>query len=177
MRITIINVDIEKGTTKTGKPFDKALVAYKNPATGKVESKTITQYSKVFKEVANSTVGQAYDITQVKDDAGYWQWETFVVASGAEPAQPSTSVASKAPGGAGNTAPRSNYETPEERANRQVLIVRQSCLSNAITTLNAGKGVKPDEAVALAQTYVDWVFGTESKGAEAITEMDDDIPY
>ena len=82
--------------------------------------------------------------------------------------------------GNSNPTPKSTYETPEERAARQRLIVRQSCLSNAVETLKVDKkGVDPTEALKLAERYVGWVFGEEasvSSIAPDFSDMDDDIP-
>jgi hypothetical protein len=75
----------------------------------------------------------------------------------------------------------SNYETKDERAARQVMIVRQSSLSNAIATLNI-KGTKdltesPSSAViALAKLYEGFVLGEVANGAMDITDLADDIP-
>jgi hypothetical protein len=55
-----------------------------------------------------------------------------------------------------STAPRSNYETPEERAYRQVLIVRQSCLAQAVASMDSGTDV--NEIMDRAQEFVDWVM-------------------
>lgn len=66
---------------------------------------------------------------------------------------------------AGNGAARtSTYETPEERAKKQVYIVRQSSLSNALTALAIGAKTppKPDEVIELARKYEDYVFGKTS---------------
>jgi hypothetical protein len=54
----------------------------------------------------------------------------------------------------------SNYETPQERADRQRLIVRQSCLSNAISglTLTNKKDVSFEDVIKLATKFEDWVF-------------------
>ena len=68
----------------------------------------------------------------------------------------------------------------QPRAARQRLIVRQSCLSNAVETLKVDKkGVDPTEALKLAERYVGWVFGEEasvSSIAPDFSDMDDDIP-
>ena len=91
-----------------------------------------------------------------------------------------TSAASSGYASKGTPSPKSTYETPEERAARQRLIVRQSCLSNAVETLKVDKkGVDPTEALKLAERYVGWVFGEEAKvdvPDVGFDYMEDDVP-
>lgn len=175
-RIKILDINITSANGKNGKPYQVAEVSFKNLTSGKVEAKKILSFSNVWKKVSTAETGGEYDVVSEKEGE-YWQWTSFETASGETPVAPQSPRTGTT--GTANPAPRSNFETPEERAQRQVLIVRQSCLSNAITSLNAGKGVKPDEATALAQHYVDWVFSNEVKeeGEAGLTEMEDDIPY
>jgi hypothetical protein len=57
-----------------------------------------------------------------------------------------------------------SWETPEERAAKQVYIIKQSSLSAAINTLAVGKDVvDPDEVTQLASKYTDFVLGNEKK--------------
>lgn len=51
----------------------------------------------------------------------------------------------------------SNYETKEERAARQRLIVRQSSLSSAIEVYK-GADNSIDEILSIADKFTDWVF-------------------
>lgn len=57
-----------------------------------------------------------------------------------------------------------DFETKEERAIRQKLIIAQSSISNAIETLKTSKGsIAKEDVKELAQEYFDWVF---QKGQE-----------
>ena len=163
MKIQVLSVSVGSKTSAAGKSYQNAEIAYKNLDQGKVESKNITQYSKVFKAVADATPTMFYDVAISKDDKGYWQWDSFVAGTPGE-AAPAQAGASKAV-----VAPKSNYETPEERAKRQVFIVKQSSLGHAIELLSVGAKTPPDvEAViALAQKFTDFVF------AETKTELFD----
>jgi hypothetical protein len=153
MKLSIISVAVTTKSSAKGKPYQVAEVVYKND--GKVESKNITEYSKVFKAVADAQPGQVFDVASEKDDKGYWQWTSFVRVTG-EQAAVSQNTAAATP------SSKSNWETSEERAARQVLIVKQSCLSNAVNTLAAGAKTAPstEQVLALAQVYTDWVLGT-----------------
>jgi len=172
MNVTILSVTINTKPTTRGS-YQEADVAYKNNTfQGKVEGKKIMSFGaskKAFEVLSEGTAGgKTYEVTVVKNDKGYNDWVDMKEAS----VDASTSP-SKAPTSGANPAPRSNYETPEERAQRQVLIVRQSSLSAAISTIGVGaKGVKPADVLALADQYSDWVFQRKSKGASGF----DDIP-
>lgn len=74
-----------------------------------------------------------------------------------------------------NTYQARDYESKEERTARQRLIVRQSSLTAALSTLTPGAKTVDKEAVkALAEEYFDWVF---ESGETGIQNMEDDIPY
>ena len=62
---------------------------------------------------------------------------------------------------------KSNYETSEERASRQRLIVRQSSLSNAIQYFEITKA-KPtvDEVTELAEAFTNFIFETKEVTSE-----------
>ena len=86
--------------------------------------------------------------------------------------------------------PSSSYETAEERAARQELIVRQSSLAQAVEVLKGdGKKIPSFEDItSLASKFSDWVFGKKSQaqldkeaqpakaGSDIPFELDDDVP-
>ncbi len=172
MQLSIQILSVTVGTKQGKKPYQNAEVAFKNLTDGKVNSKNITQYSKVFKVAADAQAGQFYNVESVKNGE-YWEWESMErVLDGAPP--PVVTQASKSP--AANTSPRSTYETPEERAQRQVYIVKQSSISSAIATLSVGAKSPPDsnKVLEVAQQYVDWVFG-KKEGIDGIISLPNDI--
>lgn len=164
MKIQVLDVKASTKTSAAGKAYQNVEIAYKNIDQGKVESKNITQYSKVFKAVADATTTMFYDVAISKDDKGYWQWDSFVAGAPGEAAATPSAGPSKAV-----VAPKSNYETSEERAKRQVFIVKQSSLGHAIELMSVGAKAPPDvdAVIALAQKFTDFVF------AETKTELFD----
>src|SRR5574343_1482493 len=149
MKIQVLDVKTSQKTSAAGKPYQNVEIAYKNLDQGKVESKNITQYSKVFKDVANASATMFYDVSTSKDDKGYWQWDSFTTTSPV--------AATEAP--KSFPAPKSNYETPEERAKRQVFIVKQSSLTAALKFAELNKEKPTVEGIlALAQELTDWVI-------------------
>ena len=162
MKIQVLDVKASTKTSAAGKAYQNVEIAYKNIDQGKVESKNITQYSKVFKAVADATTTMFYDVAISKDDKGYWQWDSFVAGTPAE--SPNVPTSFQPVPGKSTVAPKSNYETSEERAKRQVFIVKQSSLGHAIELMSVGAKAPPDvdAVIALAQKFTDFVFA-ESK--------------
>lgn len=158
MNITLLSVDIKTQPTKNGKSYQVADVAYKNNTyQGKVEGKKVMSFgatAEAFKTLAVASPGESYTVEVVKNAAGYNDWVSMV--KGEANAAPAAPAASKAP----TAAPKSNYETSEERAQRQVYIIRQSSLTNAINTLVAGAKTapNPDAVEHLASRYVNFVL-------------------
>ena len=182
MRIEIINVQAATKPTKTGKTYVQLDIAYKNlTREGKIEGKKIMPFQNpdVHANLQKATMGQVFEVTTVKEGE-YWQWSNVQEVAKGSNMEPQTSAASSGYASKGTPSPKSTYETPEERAARQRLIVRQSCLSNAVETLKVDKkGVDPTEALKLAERYVGWVFGEEAKvdvPDVGFDYMEDDVP-
>lgn len=156
-------------------------VAYRKD--GKVEGRKLVDFAskEVFKKAQEMALGQSYDITLTKDKNDYWQWSAI------DPTQGANAGSSQVAQGAVAASPReakgvsrvtgSNYETPEERAIRQRLIVRQSSLTAALTLLTHNmqkQHINPDLVTGLAQTFVNFVFDTNP--IQELADMRDDIP-
>ena len=172
MNITILSVDIKTTPTAKGS-YQTADVAYKNNSfQGKVEGKKVMSFgatAKSFGVLATAQSGESYEVEIIKNDKGYNDWVSMVKAQ-AGAASPAT-TASKAT----TASPRSTYETPEERAQRQVLIVRQSSLSAAVNMLLAGAKSPPtvDTVISVAKQFEAYVFGSATDG---IAQMENDFP-
>lgn len=163
--IKIISVVNEDNVTKKGEPYTALVITYKNLTFDKVEQKKVMPFGE-SRNVKDALEGAAVDsewtITRVKNGQ-YWNWT-----------EASAGVSGNSKGGSmgsNNSSPvpsKANYtrdfESREERARRQVLIVRQSSLSAAVATLstNAKSALKPDDVIALAEKYNEYVFGAEN---------------
>jgi hypothetical protein len=176
MNITILSVDIKTVPTAKGS-YQTADVAYKNNSfQGKVEGKKVMSFGATkdsFSTLALAQPGESYEVTIVKNDKGYNDWVSMAKA---EAGASSPAVSAPAGGKAPAATPRSTYETPEERAQRQVLIVRQSSLSASVNLLLAGAKTPPsiESVLAIAKQFEDYVFGKQALGP--ISEMSDDFP-
>lgn len=160
MQITVINVANQTVPTKNGS-YQALEVTYKDTG-GKVGSKKIMSFvnesKKAFETLSQATNGEVFTITQVKDAQDkYWVWTN--AAKGAASAATSTGGVAT-PVTAGGTVAKGNWETAEERAKRQIYIIRQSSISSAIAALGVGSksAAKPDEILQLAKRFEDYVF-------------------
>ena len=169
MQITVIDVGAPNThAAKNGRTYQSLEVTYKNDQ-GQAQSKKLMSFAnpQVFKAAQEWIKGSVVTVTTEKDANGYWQWiglgggDSIV----AESKSTNTGNATRVTG--------SNYETKEERAARQILIVRQSSLSSAVELLGTGKSVA--DVISIAKQFEAYVFGA-SQGIDAINELEDDIP-
>lgn len=102
-------------------------------------------------------------IEKEKNEGGYWEVKGISVGG-----NDSTSVTTPAVKSGGN------WETPEERAKKQLYIVRQSSLGHAValSAANGGKKTTPEEIIEIAEKFVKYVMN----GDDSIFSMTDDIP-
>lgn len=175
--MTVVQVAPKSATSKAGKPYRLVEIAYKNNNFGKLEEAKINEYSPLFKQVADLQVGASYDVTKEKDDNGYFQWKSVVSSAGGAPLPNATSAKTNAVPASGAQATRSTYETPEERAKKQVLIVKQSSVAQAVALHTAGaKTTPPLEAVLkTAQQLTDWVLDDKPMSLSELTDIPNDL--
>lgn len=162
MNITILAVQSTTQTGKTGKPYQQLEVTFKNNTFGKVESKKLMPFGvqkAAFDALGSAATGSVFEVTVVKNDAGYNDWTAITQAVPGVAAPASTGGSINKPTMGQTTQVKSTYETPEERAKKQVYIIRQSSISSAVDTLTAGAKSAPtsDAVLALAQQYYNWV--------------------
>lgn len=161
----IQRVDIEVG--KPGpKGWSKAVITFN--ADGQVKRQNVMSFKNpAVYQAVQDYVGETVEVELTKNDKGYDEWASVKKITGAGQPAPAASAASSGNG----TATRvtgSNYETPAERARRQVLIVRQSSLTAALTfLLNAGPSPDLQTVLDTAQDFVDFVFDEEKTDGEA----------
>jgi hypothetical protein len=173
IRIKIVEVNIEN--VKNGKnAYSKAEIIH--TANGQQRTQKVMSFSNpaVFKTIQHMKPGEEYDITVTKNDQGYNQWAAVERAKDADgDFVPTPASVRNVP----QPAVRSTYETPEERAQRQLMIVRQSSISNALTYLQATQkegeyGVT--DVINVAQDFVDFVYGNNVE--TSLADMENDIP-
>lgn len=167
MKIEIINV----GDVQKKDKYSVVELVYKNIDKDKTETKKLMSFSYpvVYNALRQSSKGDKFDIKLAKEGE-YWQW-TECVEAGSDPT-PTLSSSGPEPKA---YVKGSNYETSEERKERQTHIIRQSSLGHAVNTLKVdGEALEKDAVLALAADYEQWV--TRKTMAQHLEGFPDDFP-
>ena len=177
MNITILSVQTTTQTAKSGKPYQQLEVAFKNNTFGKVESKKIMPFGAqkaAFDALANAPTGAVFEVTVVKNDAGYNDWTAISQAVPGSPAPQAVGSINK-----GNTVQvKSTYETPIEREAKQRFIVKQSSIGSAIELLSVGAKSPPtvESVLDTAQKFYSWVMSSpEQEVKQDVFELPNDM--
>lgn len=174
MQLTIQEVTIEEVKKGNNKPYYKAIVVYTSG--GKNSTKQIMSFAnpQVYAAIKDALPGSEWEV-DVKKEGDFYNWVAAKPAGG-EATAPRAASATSAIGG--RTAP-STYETADERRIKQMYIVKQSSIANAIQMLTSGNGVLGVDDIPtvlqVAQEFVDFVYGTPKR--TDIFNEPNDIPY
>jgi hypothetical protein len=183
--IQVLSISVETKPSAKGS-YQLLEVAYKDLSNGgKVTSKKIISFSskEVFGVLSTSKSGDTFEITAEKNaNTGYWDWtkatKSFQTGHNESPMKPAANYSN------GGTQPsKGNWETPEERAKKQVYIIRQSSLANAVAALNVKTSPKAEEVIELAKQFEAYVLGTTATAnvttgnTEGLDDSLDDIPF
>lgn len=165
----IVSIDLNATITKaSGGTYKGAEIVFKD-ANGKVQTKNIHEnglkYAPAVKNGLESLEpGDNFTVEMEKKD-DFWTWISIKKGIEQEEKQKSTSQQS-------TTSKSTSWETAEERAARQKLIVRQSSLTNAVAFLAIQPGSMPItevDVIETATTFYNWVF---EQGVDENTEDD-----
>lgn len=159
MLVKILDVNVEN-IVKGKSRYSKATVAYSYGGEARTQNIMSFVNPEVFKRVTDAgIVGTEVEVTLTKNAAGYNEWAAVGEAGSAKasPASESSPTA-QAP----TRVTGSNYETPSERAQKQVYIVKQSSITAALSFLkdSTPNNFTQDDVITTAQTFVDYVFDT-----------------
>jgi hypothetical protein len=181
MQVNVIDVsNLNTHTAKNGREYQSVEVMYKNDQ-GQAQNKKLMSFANpaVFKAAQAWTKGDVVFVSTEKDTNGYWQWTAVGAADSVSDKRSDDAPATQ--GNAAKPATRvsgSNYETKEERAVRQVMIVRQSSLSNAVATLGIeGSKATANDVINLAKLYEQFVLAGKALETPDITNEPSDIPF
>lgn len=150
MLIEIIAV----GAKQKIKTYYQVEVTYKDLDKDRVGAKKLMSFSypEVFNTLSKAEKGEQYEVT-LKKEGDFWNWTD---ASKAEEFEQEKKVA-KTESTPTRVTGGGNWETKEERAQRQVFIIRQSCLGHAVEFLKEN-GADKNEIFALAADMEQWVL-------------------
>jgi hypothetical protein len=150
VEIQIVSVSRPESVNRGNKAWQEVNVEYiGKTGPGK---RTIRSFEgDVYTAVQALKEGDGADVTVVKEGK-YWNWKG--IAKTGNGAANGTGATAQLPLAA---AKKGDWETKEERADRQHYIVRQSSIANAIATLSeADRDV--NEVLRIAAAYEEWVF-------------------
>lgn len=183
--IQVLSTSVETKPTAKGS-YQLLEVAYKNLTfQGKVEAKKLMSFgagADTFKILSTAKGADVFDIETEKNDKGYIDWLKATKATGdVQTATKSTTTA----GSTAGTATKGGWETPEERAKKQIYIVRQSSISAAVNALSVGVKTAPkaNEVIEYARELEAFVFeadkaaATVSKDVGTIDTLEEDLPF
>ena len=157
----IVSIDLNATITKaSGGTYKGAEIVFKD-ANGKVQTKNIHEnglkYAPAVKNGLESLEpGDNFTVEMEKKD-DFWTWISIKKGIEQEEKQKTTPQQS-------TTTKSTSWETAEERAARQKLIVRQSSLTNAVAFLAIQPGSMPItevDVIETATTFYNWVFEQE----------------
>jgi hypothetical protein len=168
MTIEVLDVSQSEEPSKFGPKKNKALTVTFKGEDGKIDAKKLFDWATpptVWEAINHAPKGTLLNIEKEKNEKGYWEWKEV---------HRQDSVKTE---GSAKMAPaptRPTYETPEERAQKQVMIVRQSSLSTAVAywAQNPAKAhvTNPQDVIAVAKEFEKYVMGT------SIYDMESDVP-
>lgn len=147
-RITVLKQAV---VVPEGKKYKVCELGYKTDD-GKVKGMRIFgfgDHKAIFDVASTLQPGDVVDAQFKQNEKGYWEFAELIKTD-LKPNQTPTSFAAPA---------RGNWETPEERAARQIMIVRQSSISSAVM-LAAGNKEKagPDDIIGVAKIFEAYVL-------------------
>jgi hypothetical protein len=177
MRIQFISQNVENVPTANG-GYNKMSVTFKNLENNKVEVKQVMDFASpnVYKRLVEAKTNDLFSIDLEKkpgkDGKSYWTWTDIHRDDGTAPAPVETPVATTAAkGGTWDEKNKLDRERFDFEKDKQALIIRQSCLSNAVLFVK-DQGKKPTvaEVLELSAQFENYVW------AKGIAGMTDDVP-
>lgn len=155
-----MQIRISEPTEVTNKgKYNEALVKYTQDGQDKEKKIMSFAQKETYNTLTKASPGEVYEIKTVKDGK-FWNWESAtLVGPGAAPAEGSKAVS------------RGNWETAEERAMRQVWIIRQSSIASA-ANLYHGRELPSDPVEAVleaAKRFEAYVHGVQEDVEPDIT--------
>ena len=179
VRATVLSVEMGvQVAKKDGGTYPGSRLAYRDDS-GVVKEQAFHENAFKFNSTLKAELSNCKPndtIVIVKEKKGEFWNVMSIRKEGAVSSIPNNNTPASDTGGTAKSyaSPKSTYETSDERALRQVLIVRQSALNYAIATLSVGaKSLTKEAVMTLADQYVAYVMQTKFDDG-TMDNMDDD---
>jgi hypothetical protein len=186
VQIQILSTSVTSKLNKSNKTYQELEVAFKNLSfNGKVEAKKLFDFgaqADTFKILATAKGADVYEVDVIKNTAGYNDW---VKATKGTATNVSTGSTTPAVASSAGSTQKGGWETPEERAKKQIYIVRQSSISAAVNALSVGVKTPPkaNEVIEYARELEAFVFEADrqanvaSRDVGTIDTLEEDLPF
>ena len=180
---TVVAVDMEATITKKGGGTYEGVEFVFKDEEGKTQTKAFHNNTFKFNPALKNTLADLNKgdkfTAEMEKDGDFWNWKKL--SKGAVEDTETKQTSSQAPAAKQSYQPRPNdtYENKEERAARQVLIVRQSSISSAIAFCAQQKDFfkGTDDAVGevlnVAARFEAWVLGQTKPKNPVVQESED----
>lgn len=173
---TVVSVEIDVEIAKAdGGVYQGSRLTYRDNE-GKIKERAFHnnafKFNKTLKvQLSNLKAGDSFTM-EMEKKGDFWNVNSILPNVKTEAVQKQYVGASAA-----TPSPKSTYETPEERAKKQVYIVRQSSISAAVDMLaaNGGKKTTAKEVIEVAKEFEAYVFGVEFDDGSILTIPEDVI--
>lgn len=175
-----VNVQVPK---KGGGTYPGCMLTYRG-ADGKVAEQAFHEnafkYNAPLLEVLKTLAAGDTFVMEKEKKGDFWNVVSITKTDGMS-AAPAASAASASASKPAGKVLGSTYETPEERAKKQVYIVRQSSITAALGyfTLNKTAKATTEDILAIAKEFEKYVFAStelETDPVQGVVDMEDDVP-
>lgn len=171
---TVVTLDLDVQIAKqAGGSYPGCRLAYRDEA-GQLKEQcfhnNILKFNAGIKAALNQ-LSPGTKFTMVKEKEGEFLNVKQIIVGGSNEGMAIPSNAPVKP----TVSPKSTYETPEERAARQVMIVRQSSISSAVAALKLDKAaLNAFDVLEMAKVFEAYVMGQDK--TNSFMDMEDDVP-
>jgi hypothetical protein len=162
MQISVVaKSDVEKKRSDKGTSYSMFELTYKSD--GQTLTKKLMNWDRdVYPVLKEADPGDVFEIESVKK-GNFWNWikASKVDGTSTAPAAARTTTSS--------TTSKGTWETPEERAQKQIYIARSVALGQAVL-YNASKSVDVNEVLNIANTFEQWLLAPVHGLPESLDE-------
>lgn len=178
VELTVVSVEMDVEIQKqAGGSYKGARLTYRD-ASGAIKEKAFTQqalkYNPQVKTTLSNLAAGDKAIMEMEKNGDFWNVKTLTKDGSVSSVATNSTPASGGNKASPTASPKSTYETPEERAKKQVYIVRQSSITAALTYLGDTKKMSINDVIAVAKQFEAYVFGADFDDGTLMTIKGDE---
>lgn len=141
---------VAKGNTESkrsanGKSYSLFELTYKSD--GQTRTKKVMNFDRdIYPVLKEAKPGEVYEVDSVKDGE-FWKWQKVTKVEGTSAAAPAAS-----------TSRTGTWETPEERAMKQIYIARSVALAQAVLVETKNESSTVEDILKTATEFEQWLL-------------------